>query len=434
MQTVAELDARPVLTLELEGPRPQRRATVAFRLVLAIPHFLYLAVLSFVAFFAVVAAWFATLVTARMPDGLGTFISRVLQYHGRVYAYGWFLLTDRYPSFALDDPDYPVSVRAPYGGRLNRAAVFFRGILLIPVWIAQQILLSGVTACIVFIWLIVLVAGRMPRSLFEAEAATLRYYLRFLAFAAMLTSEYPRGLFGDPGLASDEDPRPWAPPPPAPGDGSGWPSEDADETDWSQFAPPEPQDLEPVPNDPSPLAPPQPSVTSPGAPPAAPRVTKLVLSKAAKRLVVLFIVVGILFSVGLQILAALQEGDAEQARRDLNNAYAELADSAATYGGAVQSCAVRQSGLECVHAAASDFRDAVHEFRLDLRDIDMPQSGLALADEIDDDAARIDDVLSVMSATPDPNTYDAQAFELQRLLQEFDRDVAELDDLLAVEF
>src|SRR5687768_11124870 len=121
-----------VVVLGLEGPRPQRRLTVAFRIILAIPHWLYAYVLGIAVFFAVVAAWLAALVIGRMPDGLGTFIGRTLQYYGRVYSYSYYLLTDRYPPFALDDVDYPVTVTVPTGGRLNRAAVFFRAILMIP--------------------------------------------------------------------------------------------------------------------------------------------------------------------------------------------------------------------------------------------------------------------------------------------------------------
>ena len=55
-----------------------------------------------------------------------------------------------------------------------------------------------------------LVTTRLPRSLFEAEAAALRYQLRAYAYFAMLTSEYPRGLFGDPAPATDA-PLPLAP-------------------------------------------------------------------------------------------------------------------------------------------------------------------------------------------------------------------------------
>ncbi|CAM5646603.1 hypothetical protein SBADM41S_09178 [Streptomyces badius] len=41
----------------------------------------------------------------------------------------------------------------------------------------------------------------MPRPLFEATAATLRYRMRFSAYVMMLTPAYPKGLFGDDALA-----------------------------------------------------------------------------------------------------------------------------------------------------------------------------------------------------------------------------------------
>src|SRR5215472_11852918 len=47
-------------------------------------------------------------------------------------------------------------------------------------------------------WLIVLIRGRMPRPLYEAIAACLRYWARMKGYWYMLTDVYPSGLFGDP--------------------------------------------------------------------------------------------------------------------------------------------------------------------------------------------------------------------------------------------
>jgi hypothetical protein len=47
-------------------------------------------------------------------------------------------------------------------------------------------------------WLIVLIRGQMPDAIHQALAAVLRYQVRTLGFALMLTSAYPGGLFGDP--------------------------------------------------------------------------------------------------------------------------------------------------------------------------------------------------------------------------------------------
>ena len=77
--------------------------------------------------------WFAALVTGRLPTGLAEFQVGYLRWQTRFYAY-LFLLTDVYPPFELADADYPVRLQAE-PGPLNRLAVFFRIILVIPAWI-----------------------------------------------------------------------------------------------------------------------------------------------------------------------------------------------------------------------------------------------------------------------------------------------------------
>ena len=69
--------------------------------LLAIPHYIVLAVLSVVAFFAVVIAWFAILFTGGYPRGLFDFVVGVARWGLRVQAYATLLVTDRYPPFSL---------------------------------------------------------------------------------------------------------------------------------------------------------------------------------------------------------------------------------------------------------------------------------------------------------------------------------------------
>jgi Domain of unknown function (DUF4389) len=69
--------------------------------LLAIPHVLVLIVLSVGAFFAVVVAWFAILLTGRYPRGLFDFVVGVGRWWLRVQAYAILLVTDRYPPFSL---------------------------------------------------------------------------------------------------------------------------------------------------------------------------------------------------------------------------------------------------------------------------------------------------------------------------------------------
>ena len=69
--------------------------------LLAIPHYIVLAVLYVVAVFAVIAAWFAILFTGRFPRGIFEFLVGVGRWTNRVTAYAFILVTDEYPPFRL---------------------------------------------------------------------------------------------------------------------------------------------------------------------------------------------------------------------------------------------------------------------------------------------------------------------------------------------
>ena len=103
---------------------------------------------------------------------------------------------DSYPPFSFTAPEAPVQIEL-HPGRLNRLAVFFRIILVIPAAVIASVLTAGWEAVAFFCWLVVLILGRIPAPLFEATAAVLRYTMRLQAYFLMLTSAYPKRLFGD---------------------------------------------------------------------------------------------------------------------------------------------------------------------------------------------------------------------------------------------
>ncbi len=89
--------------LELDYPDAEQlhRALPLVKWLLLIPHYVVLVILGIGAFFAIIIAWFAILVTGRYPRGLFNFVVGVGRYGLRVSAYGFLLITDRYPPFRL---------------------------------------------------------------------------------------------------------------------------------------------------------------------------------------------------------------------------------------------------------------------------------------------------------------------------------------------
>jgi hypothetical protein len=84
-----------------EPDTPRDRVTVAFRLLLALPHILVLWFLGIAWGVTTVIAWFAILFTGSYPAALFHFGAGVLRWGARVEAY-LLLLRDEYPPFSLE--------------------------------------------------------------------------------------------------------------------------------------------------------------------------------------------------------------------------------------------------------------------------------------------------------------------------------------------
>jgi Domain of unknown function (DUF4389) len=69
--------------------------------LLAIPHYIALAVLVVGAIFAILIAWFGILFTGGYPRALFDYVVGVGRWALRVQAYATLLITDRYPPFSL---------------------------------------------------------------------------------------------------------------------------------------------------------------------------------------------------------------------------------------------------------------------------------------------------------------------------------------------
>src|SRR5436305_4374530 len=96
------------LRFEADYAESRSRLTTFVRLILAIPHWIFLCLWAFAGFFAIVVAWFALLFTGSWPPALYQFVAALMRYATRVHSY-IFLLTDEYPPFdGGEHPEYPV--------------------------------------------------------------------------------------------------------------------------------------------------------------------------------------------------------------------------------------------------------------------------------------------------------------------------------------
>jgi len=199
----------------------QSRVTIFFRFILALPQLIVVGVIGYAAYVVIFLGWFAALVTGRLPAGFAKFLTGYIRWYTRVLSYV-YLMHDQYPPFTLDlDASYPVDV-AVTTGRLNRLSVLFRIILVIPAVIVVTAVGLGWQILSFVFWIITVVKGQMPDSIFGATAAVLRFQTRLIAYFSMVTSVYPGGLLGDTGPQGQRVDAPVSGTPYTPPSAAGW--------------------------------------------------------------------------------------------------------------------------------------------------------------------------------------------------------------------
>src|SRR3990170_1533707 len=171
--------------------------TVFFRLLLVIPHLLWLMVWGIAASVAVLVNWLATLFLGRSPQGLHGFLAAFLRYSTHVTAY-LSLLADPFPGFAGKPGSYPVDLEIDAPAPQGRLGVFFRLILSIPAWILANVLQQVMQIIGFLAWFVCLFLGRIPEGMRNLGAYCLRYQQQTYAYTMLLTSRYPSLGSGEP--------------------------------------------------------------------------------------------------------------------------------------------------------------------------------------------------------------------------------------------
>jgi hypothetical protein len=168
----------------------RNRLTVFFRLILAIPLFLWAVLWGVIAVLAYIVNWFATLFMGRSPDGLHNFLATFLRYTTHVRAYT-LLVADPYPQFTGREGTYPIDLEIDPPQPQSRLTVFFRWFLAIPVLLLTNILSNLSQLLAIFSWFIALALGRVPEGLRNFAALAIRIETQTYAYLLLLTGRYP---------------------------------------------------------------------------------------------------------------------------------------------------------------------------------------------------------------------------------------------------
>ncbi|WP_156228944.1 DUF4389 domain-containing protein [Corynebacterium comes] len=180
--------------------------------LLAIPHYIVLALLWFALVVTTIAAGFTILFTGRYPRPWFSFSVGVLRWNWRAGFYAYSALgTDRYPPFTLARADYPAELDVDYPDRLSRGLVLVKWWLLaIPHLLIVGILTGSGGAVMMgadrnnngwsmsLLGLLVLIAavillftGRYRHDIFALIIGLNRWVYRVSTYVLLLRDDYP---------------------------------------------------------------------------------------------------------------------------------------------------------------------------------------------------------------------------------------------------
>ena len=176
--------------MEVKDELRRSRLTVFFRLVIAVPHLVWLNLWGVLALLVAIVNWFVTLIAGTSPRWAQRFLSAYVRYQMQVSAY-FFLVGNPFPGFVGAPSSYPIELHVAERQRQNRWPVAFRLVLAFPALLLGSVFGGLLLVVAVLGWFASLFTGRMPLGLRNAGAFALRYLAQLSAYVLLVTPAYP---------------------------------------------------------------------------------------------------------------------------------------------------------------------------------------------------------------------------------------------------
>lgn len=195
-------------TYDVGYEESRNRLTVAFRIILAIPHLIVSQVWGYLAEILAVIQWFIVVFTGKRNEGIWNLQQSWLSYYSRVSGYT-SLLFDQYPAFGTDVGSVPVRSAISFEETGNRLTVGLR-----ILWIIPALLIGigvGIATIVVLIisWFAIVITGTQSRGMWDFVLKSTRFTLQLQAYGLLMTDVYPK--FGEGAMTAETA---TTPPPP----------------------------------------------------------------------------------------------------------------------------------------------------------------------------------------------------------------------------
>lgn len=165
------------------------------RALILLPHFILLAVLSWLVGLSVLISWIPILVNGRPAGWMTDLYGGTYRWGTRAAAY-WLMLTDNYPPFGFGG-EHPVRVEIDPDQQVANLwgipvlGLWIRSFFLIPHFIVLWFVGIAVGFAVLVSWIPVLLNGRMASWGYTILGGYLRWTARVILYLLMVTDRYP---------------------------------------------------------------------------------------------------------------------------------------------------------------------------------------------------------------------------------------------------